>query len=314
VVFEKSQQDPKLEGMGTTLTAAWVEEGTVRLAHVGDSRAYLLRRGSLQQLTEDHTVVQRWVNEGRLPQDEAGTHPYRNLLQQALGAQPELEVEVLSVELEPGDRLLLASDGLHHQPGMTDERIAEILATAPDASEACRVLVDEANAAGGDDNITVLLVDAEREEGSPADETDRPVIVSRPAPAVRRTKPAASSWAKRGVWLAVIGLVVIVSGLVLWASSGKHYVVADNAGQVAILRGRAGQGTAPAKGEVVRRTDIPVSSLPSTFQRRLRSGIEVSSLAAAERTITDLPRTLGPTQTPSPEPSTPPPAPPPASP
>ena len=158
-IYSRAQQSTELHGMATTLTAAWIDAGTCTIAHVGDSRAYLLRDGGLRQLTEDHSVVQQLVREGRITAEEAYEHPWRNLVVQALGGQPDVVVDTLRLELESNDRLLLASDGLTDVLRLA--RLAEILTANDDPEEACRALVAAAKAANSRDNITVVLVEVD---------------------------------------------------------------------------------------------------------------------------------------------------------
>lgn len=150
---------PELGGMGTTLTLMELDgEGTGHLAHVGDSRAYLLRDGELRQLTVDHTVVNEYLMAGKISRAEAATHPQRSILTRALGLSFEVEVDTADHELHPGDRLLLCSDGVNAM--IDDEAIAAGLAkTTPE--ECAWELVETANRAGGHDNITALVVDVE---------------------------------------------------------------------------------------------------------------------------------------------------------
>lgn len=162
-VFERSQSDRDVAGMGTTLTAALVQGAQVRLAHVGDSRAYLYRDGELQLLTEDHTLVHKMLVEGEITESEAETHPHRSILTRALGVDGNVQVDEGIVEMRNGDRLLLCTDGL---TGMvSDEQIKAVLAESEDPQEAVDRLVRAANRAGGIDNITAVVIDFV-EEGS----------------------------------------------------------------------------------------------------------------------------------------------------
>jgi PPM family protein phosphatase len=165
-VLERGTAEASLQGMGTTLTALVADDGTAYLAHVGDSRAYLLRDGSLQRLTEDHTLVQRMVREGRITPQQAENHPQRNILTKALGVEQDLSPDPLTMDIHPGDRILLCTDGLS---GMLDEdRIREVLDGEPDPQRAADQLVAEAIEAGGDDNVTVVVIDVldgERPQG-----------------------------------------------------------------------------------------------------------------------------------------------------
>jgi serine/threonine protein phosphatase PrpC len=156
-IYTRAQEDSTLLGMATTLTAAWIDAGTCTIAQVGDSRAYLVRDGSLQQLTEDQSVVAALVREGRITAEEAYTHPWRNRVLQALGHQEEVVVQMLSVDLQIGDRILLASDGLTDV--LSSATIQAVLRLNTPGEMRCRWLVRLAKAAGSTDNITVALVD-----------------------------------------------------------------------------------------------------------------------------------------------------------
>ncbi len=155
-------EDPRLEGMGTTFTVLLLEEGAF-LGHVGDSRAYLLRGGRLTPLTRDHSLVAKMVREGFLTPRQARVHPRRNVILRALGMGGRLAVDLEELELAEGDRVLLCSDGLTAE--LEDEELEEFLADIADAEECCLRLVSEANARGGEDNVTVVLVDLERGDG-----------------------------------------------------------------------------------------------------------------------------------------------------
>jgi PPM family protein phosphatase len=157
-VIEKAASDPAYSGMATTLTVALVHQDQLHIAHVGDSRAYLLRDGEpLRQLTSDHTVVAQLVRQQRMSRDEAAVHPFRSVLVTAVGLEPEPLVDLLHpLDLQPGDQVLLCSDGLTEP--VADQTIAELLAANSDGDAACRALIDAANRAGGPDNITVVLL------------------------------------------------------------------------------------------------------------------------------------------------------------
>jgi serine/threonine protein phosphatase PrpC len=157
-VWDRSVEDEQLAGMGTTLTAARVEGESALIAHVGDSRAYLLRDGTLRQLTTDHTLVARMVKSGEISEAEADVHPHKNVLTRALGTDEQVEVDEDSISLVDGDRLLLCSDGL---TGMvTEDQIQAILENSDQPQQAADRLVKAANRAGGIDNISVVVLDA----------------------------------------------------------------------------------------------------------------------------------------------------------
>ncbi len=156
-ILEEVGRRPDLAGMGTTMTLVDLgADGTARGAHVGDSRAYILRDGALRRLTTDHTVVAEHVAAGRMTADEARTHPQRNMLTRALGLVPDIEVDAFEERLVPGDRLLLCSDGLTSM--LPEGTVAELLGFG-DPEPAAWTLVEKANEAGGQDNITVVVVD-----------------------------------------------------------------------------------------------------------------------------------------------------------
>ena len=147
--------------MGSTLTLAVVEGARATVAHVGDSRAYLWREGELQQLTDDHSVPGALLRQGKITPAEARDHPHRHVLYRCVGLKPGLEVDIFPpLALRPGDALLLCSDGLWDMLGST-ERLASFLTPQTSPSDTCQRMVDAANEAGGEDNITVVLVRVE---------------------------------------------------------------------------------------------------------------------------------------------------------
>lgn len=156
-VVTEAMGDPHLAGMGTTMTLVQLDPGgQAHFAHVGDSRAYRLRDGQLEMITSDHTVVAEHVAAGRLSYEEALTHPQRSMLTRVLGINTELEVDEFDLELKEGDRILLCSDGLTNM--VPDEQIASIMGSRT-PEEAVWTLIEEANRAGGHDNITIVVVD-----------------------------------------------------------------------------------------------------------------------------------------------------------
>jgi serine/threonine protein phosphatase PrpC len=177
-IYEKARADDRLRGMGTTCTLLMIRETKGHVAHVGDSRAYLQRDGELSQLTEDHSLVGRMVKEGRLSAEEAESHPQRSIITRALGVDSDVDVDLLSLDLRERDRILLCSDGLTSM--VANERIQEILGRTSDPQKAANELVALANDAGGEDNITVVLVDISSSSSSSApsphitEETSRP--------------------------------------------------------------------------------------------------------------------------------------------
>ena len=166
-VFGRSEADKALAGMGTTMTAILAGGERLEIAHVGDSRAYQLRNGRLTRLTTDHTVMERLVRQGRIRPEEARHHPQRSVLERALGVDAEVEVDLQTIDARAGDRVLLCTDGL---TGMLDEnRIRQVLEEEPDPAAASERLVAEAVAAGGHDNVSVIVVDYPRDPASGLD-------------------------------------------------------------------------------------------------------------------------------------------------
>jgi protein phosphatase len=145
--------------MGTTLTLAYQLEDKLYFLHVGDSRAYLFRREKLYRLTEDHSVVFQMFKEGQISKEEMETHPLRSTLTQAIGVSPTVRADVVAVKTQPGDRYLLATDGLTSM--LKDEEIEEILKRNLSLEESCQTLIEAANSKGGYDNITLVLLEIE---------------------------------------------------------------------------------------------------------------------------------------------------------
>jgi serine/threonine protein phosphatase PrpC len=240
-VYRRAAGDPGLAGMGTTVTILRADGDVLRMAHVGDSRAYMLRDGRLQRLTKDHTVVERLVDEGKLTAQEAEIHPQRSILTRALGVDEALQVDQAAIEPRAGDRLLICSDGL---TGMVDEEhIRHILTEKADPQAAADALVEAANGAGGQDNITAIVIDVLETEGEAAPQETR-TEVGAPGPVEERPRAAASPPAtpRRGrrllVWL-VIALLLVGGGL--WAAKAmwvdSQFYVGESNGRVALYRG-----------------------------------------------------------------------------
>ncbi len=173
-IAHRGAGEAHLLGMGTTLTAILVKEGHLTLAHVGDSRAYILHSGELTQLTEDHSWVGEMVRRGELTPEQAAVHPHRSVITRALGTEGEVDPDVLEIPVVPGDRIVLCSDGLTGMVGDAD--IEALMAKDADPQEVAQLLVKAALEGGGEDNVTVLVVDVlddgeEGESGSAAAST-----------------------------------------------------------------------------------------------------------------------------------------------
>jgi protein phosphatase len=154
-VYDRSSTDPNTSGMGTTITVALVENGNVAFGHVGDSRAYLIRDGRMEQVTEDHSLVNELMKSGKLSREEAEAHPQRSVITRALGTDPDVDADTFTIEAKAGDVFLLCSDGLTDMVG--EHEILELVErNREDIDAALKSLVKAANRSGGEDNITVV--------------------------------------------------------------------------------------------------------------------------------------------------------------
>jgi len=177
-IYELSRRKSEHAGMGTTLTAAYLGENDLAIAHVGDSRAYLFRAGELTRLTQDHSLMAELIKRGKLTEEEAADHPQRSIITRALGPEPDVVVDTWTYPVRAGDVILLCSDGLTSM--ISEAQVKEIVGSSPVLEHVAQGLIDEANRAGGRDNITVILFRLE-EVGSGL-ETDQPTIVASPLP------------------------------------------------------------------------------------------------------------------------------------
>ena len=249
-------------GMGTTLTAVMIDGSRLAVAHVGDSRAYLLHLGALEQLTTDHSLVADLVRQGRITAEESRTHPNRSVITRALGSDPDMMADTFEVQAAPGDRLLLATDGLTSM--VPDDEISHVLATAPTPDAAVDELIDRAIDAGGQDNVTVVVVDIER----------------RGTHATRGHGSARSLWA-RALW--VLAAIAVV-GVAAWAArsyaSSQAYLI-DEGGYVTVYEGVQGTFAGLTLNHRSSVTTVPVSALDAITAARLGRGIQVDGLEEA---------------------------------
>jgi protein phosphatase len=221
-IFERAVHDPAVAGMGTTATVAVVDEraATVTFAHVGDSRAYLYRNRVLEQLTTDHSLVGELVRSGRLTEDEAAVHPHRSVITRALGTDAEVEVDTLTLEVAPGDLVLLCSDGLSAM--VRDEEIVRVLESTDGAPRAAaEALVSAANEAGGEDNVTVVLFELVSEPAPSPEATDAPDTSSDAEPDEVTLEDVRRHGAGKGSrWPALLLLlaILVVAAVALWWS------------------------------------------------------------------------------------------------
>jgi protein phosphatase len=263
-IHELARKDPSLAGMGTTTTAVIVdlEAEEVAIGHVGDSRAYRLRGNKLEQLTRDHSLVEEMRRKGQLTDAQAEDHPQRSIITRALGPEPEVQVDVQTVPVQDGDVILICSDGLTTM--LDDETISRILARATSLQAAVRALVDEANRAGGRDNITVvafrledtaapaaanpgvrpeegatLIGSAAEEEGLTATEVRRRAA----AEAARKRREEIEARPRGGRWRTVAkfaAILLVIAAVAFGAWYGNRqiwFLGTDESGRVALYRG-----------------------------------------------------------------------------
>ena len=317
-VFAKAAEDAALRGMGTTLTAIALQDSTALLGHVGDSRAYLMRDGAVTQVTEDHSLVEQLVREGRLTPEEAQNHPQRAIITRALGVDPDVQVDTYRIDLKPGDRLMICSDGLTNM--LSDETIAQTLRRHADPQQAADTLVDMANQAGGDDNITVVLVDALSDGG----EGVAPTAIAEPEePAVEEPEPEPAAPegpgtrpGSRGVrslllWgLPILAVVGIAVGAVGWYARRTYYVGLSG-DRVTLFRGVPG-GLLGWEPTIDHQTDLTAGDLTEADRADLETGHRFASRSDANQFLERLRQAheaLAGTTTTTAAPSGPPPAP-----
>ncbi|HSS59089.1 MAG TPA: Stp1/IreP family PP2C-type Ser/Thr phosphatase, partial [Solirubrobacteraceae bacterium] len=254
-IMQSAQADDARAGMGTTLTVAYVGEDDLTVAHVGDSRLYRLRDGAFERLTDDHSLVEELVRQGKLTPEEADEHPQRSIITRALGAEEGVEADSHTWAGRDGDVYLLCSDGLTSM--MPDAHVAQVLAEAPSLASAGRMLIDAANDAGGRDNITVVLFRLEevgaggsapletgehRAVASPEPDgaaATAPVARLQPRPA-RREAPARRRRRRPRVPVGPILVLFLLACVLLggyYASQTVYFVGASNDGFVSVYRG-----------------------------------------------------------------------------
>ena len=275
-IYERAADDAQVSGMGTTITAALVAADALVIGHVGDSRAYRLRGGKFEQLTDDHSLVADLVRSGRITPEEADTHPQRSVITRALGTDPEVDVDTFTVHAESDDLFLICSDGL---TTMVDvEEIRDLVTRARDLEQAGKGLVKAANKAGGEDNITVVLFrvaggPSELEDtmvasgnGRPQDDDLEDTLTGLEAPTIAAPAPAAAAvaerewgpaldeeepaprpaptsageprWGRRAV-LGALGLafVTAIFAAAFWALTRANFIGVDEDGNVAVYQG-----------------------------------------------------------------------------
>jgi protein phosphatase len=264
-IIEGAREGLGKTGMGTTLTAAVIEEDHLLIAQVGDSRAYLLQGGRLRQVTRDHSLVEELIAAGQLSRAEARTHPNRSVITRALGSDPDVQPDLYEMRIHEGNRLVLCSDGLSSM--LDTEIIQDILLKKPDPQKAADALVEAANTAGGHDNITVIVINID-EVGS----------------------RAATQQKRRFAW--GIAVFLLVFFLLVAGAVGGVYAYARNAaflinedGYVTLYRGLPGELLGFELQWRVEKTTIPVETLNLTAIEGLEQGIQAESMDEARKLI-----------------------------
>jgi len=289
-VIDSAEKTRTRSGMGTTVTAAMVDGTHIAIAHVGDSRAYLLHEGRLTRITDDHSMVADLVRQGALTEEDARFHPQRSVITRALGSDRNMLADLYDVQAVAGDRLLLTTDGL---TGMIpDDYICDLLAAESDPDAAAAKLVEAANRAGGYDNITVIVVDIGE-------------IRAVDAAPTRGSKEARRRGAAPLLWIVAALALVIASGGGAWSYARSRAYLIDQGGYVAVYQGIPGSFAGIGLNWVVQTTDVPVSALDPQVAARLKEGIAFGKLPDALDRVDELraatmPTPLVPTPSPAP--------------
>lgn len=299
-IYEKAAADQTLHGMGTTCTLLLIGDGRAQIAHVGDSRAYLLRDGALRQVTEDHTLVARMVAEGQLTPEEAEHHPQRSMITRTLGVDPDVEVDLISLDLAQGDRILMCSDGLNSM--LAAQAIQDVLVRQPDPQSAADELVEQAIAAGGEDNVTVVVVDVGAEQRGSAPPATAPVDQGARHDTDRsgetgyhralEVTPRRRRWRRLTLGAAVVVLLLAGGGYAAarYALTNSWFVGVNDDGRLTIFRGIPDEVAGLTLKEEEKTSTLELESLPAFKRDEVSNGIRVDSLAEAEATLDNLTR------------------------
>jgi protein phosphatase len=307
-VWDQAEANPEMRGMGTTLVAlAGVAGDRLAVINVGDSRLYTLHSDEFEQVTADHNLVAELVAEGRLSKEEAEFHPRRNILTRALGVDPEVTIDLLVVDAVPGDRFLLCSDGLPRE--VRDDQIASVLRRLSDPQEAAKELVGEAKLRGGNDNITVVVVDVVDKEKGPDPDADDATRAAGDAtvatstqdggeasPGRRRRRAGRTDRTRRTVRPVTPRVIVFVVALLLLVAAAvagtawyarAGYFVGLQGDRVTIFQGRPG-GLLWWQPTVAAATAVTTGDVLARHLPQLAAGQTEPSLSAAQQYIDSL--------------------------
>jgi protein phosphatase len=301
-IREMAAGDRELNGMGTTLVAVLEDGDSVHLANVGDSRAYLLRQGELTQVTVDHTLVQELVDDGRLSPKDAERHPQRSMITRALGVDHEVEIDLFTYKLLPGDRLVLCSDGLSDV--LKPPQIRNALLRVRDPQKAAERLVALAVEGGGPDNVTVIVIDPEQADAEPDTTGDlapgvesatgaMPAVADPEAAAARRDGRAARAAKDRSLRLhrrlqRTLLVLIVVALLAVAVVAGRsflfsRYWVGFDGDSVAVFQGVPGDVAGLHFSRLVERSPVTRDQVPSGYAARLDDGVPADNLDDARR-------------------------------
>jgi PPM family protein phosphatase len=289
-VLEKSASDRELHGMGTTLTAGMLgSDGHLVVGHVGDSRAYLVRDGELTQITHDHSLVEEMVRGGELTPEQAEVHPQRSIITRALGIDPQIEVDEYPIDLQPGDRILLCSDGLTTM--VRPDEIASILNRERDPKRAAQLLVDAANEAGGEDNVTAVIIEVveiTEDDAAPAVAVpDDDTSDMSDAPPVKPRRRPGRTILRVLVWVLPILAVLAVAFLAVgWYARNTYFVGIDRS-RVTVFQGVEG-GLLGWDPTIDRRTTIDPGELTQAQREDVTDGKKFSSRGGADAYVARL--------------------------
>jgi protein phosphatase len=290
-IYTASLDDSTQSGMGTTLTAAAVvpgEEPRILIANVGDSRTYLFRGGMLSRLSVDHSYVQELVNEGIITPEEARVHPRRNIVTRAMGIDRSVQVDVFSHLVRTGDRLVLCSDGLVDE--VADVDITRILTEHSDPQETAEALVMVANANGGRDNTTVIVLDILDDISAPIvldepDETHQMLTVPEIQPELVKKKSVRVGMIL--FWSAFAAIILgVITTIGVYARSG-YFVGFNNQDNVVVYRGRPG-GMLWFQPTVDTQTELKGDDLPEYMQRQVLMNRTFTSSGLAARYLSQI--------------------------
>ena len=262
-VIEAAEQGIGKPGMGCTATAVIIEKNKMAVAHVGDSRAYVLREGTLVRVTHDHSYVEELVDSGQITADEARTHPSRSIITRALGSDPDMYADHFSLEVNDGDRIILCSDGLSSM--ISDAEIESVAVSSATPQQAADNLVAAALTAGGADNVTVVVVD---------------VLNDGLADAARR-RLVRRAGIIGGVVVALVALAVLLAAALV----RSEWFLGVNGTTVGLYRGVSGSFLGAPTYELVGTSSVELSDLPTSVQDQLAQGIRVDSEEAGREVI-----------------------------